>query len=256
MKPPLGLDTIWLGNIPFVLTLAMLSHALQIMGAMYYLCFKTSKGMEGVCYKASVKSLNMSQLGLRRSNQMKHLMAEGRNKMLDWLAIPMSIRISRCLPLRCAIHWVTTNIQLGICSVRYFKETVHSSKAKAKWDFNRLLWENLENLSLIINHCFNNLNFLLWLAEVKCRIPSDDAHEYLIFKLAFMHKVKNATLIRILIWFTRGLAKWVHLTFNTLGRVATLGGHASLNITLPKILPVVTGPGAPLSTDHQQPIAD
>lgn len=46
-KLPLGPDTIWLGNIPFALTLAMLSHALQIMGAMYYLCFKTFEGTEG-----------------------------------------------------------------------------------------------------------------------------------------------------------------------------------------------------------------
>lgn len=44
---PPGPDTIWLGNIPFALTLAMLSHALQIMGAMYYLCFKTFEGTEG-----------------------------------------------------------------------------------------------------------------------------------------------------------------------------------------------------------------
>lgn len=46
-KLPQRPDTIWLGNIPFAVTLAMLSHALQIMGAMYYLCFTTSEGTEG-----------------------------------------------------------------------------------------------------------------------------------------------------------------------------------------------------------------
>lgn len=67
----LGTDTIWLGNIPLAAALAMFSHALKIMGAMYYLCLKTSERTEGTyCHKASVKSLNMSQLGLQRSDQM------------------------------------------------------------------------------------------------------------------------------------------------------------------------------------------
>lgn len=75
LKHPPRPDTIWLSNIPFALTLALLSHALQIMGAVYYLCFKTFEGTGvGYCRNVSVKSTNMSKLGLQWSNQ---VMAEG-----------------------------------------------------------------------------------------------------------------------------------------------------------------------------------
>lgn len=67
----------------------MLSHALHIMGAVYYLCFKTFEGTGvGYYHNASVKSPNMSKLGLQRSNQMEsNSWQRGPNRMLDRLAM-------------------------------------------------------------------------------------------------------------------------------------------------------------------------
>lgn len=49
-----------------------------------------------------------------------------------------------------------------------------------------------------------------------------------------------------------GLVKWVHLTFNTWAGSLQWVAHTSLDIPLPNILPVVSGPGPPLSTDHRR----
>lgn len=50
-----------------------------------------------------------------------------------------------------------------------------------------------------------------------------------------------------------GLTKWVHLTFNTWAGSLQWVAHTSLDIPLPTVLPVVSGPGPPLSTDRRWP---
>lgn len=54
----------------------MLSHALQIKGCIIYASKNVGEWRGAYCYKASVKSLNMSQLGSLRSDQME--VAHGR----------------------------------------------------------------------------------------------------------------------------------------------------------------------------------
>lgn len=49
----------------------------------------------------------------------------------------------------------------------------------------------------------------------------------------------------------RGPAKWVHLTFNTWVGSLQWVAHTSLHIPLSDMLPVASGPGPPLSTDHR-----
>lgn len=88
-KLPLGPDTIWLGNIPFALTLTMLSHALQIMGAMYYLCFKTFEGAEGCLLPQSkceiTKHVTTGSAEVRSNGRSSW--QRGLNRMLDRLAM-------------------------------------------------------------------------------------------------------------------------------------------------------------------------
>ncbi len=69
-----------------------------------------------------------------------------------------------------------------------------------------------------------------------------------------MRNAKNDIITWIHICATiRGLAKWVHLTFNTPAGSLQWVAHTSLDIPLlPDVLPVVSGPGPPLSTDHRQ----
>lgn len=82
-------DTIWLGNIPFALTLTMLSHALQIMGAMYYLCFKTFEGTEGCLLPQSkceiTKHVTTGSAEVRSNGSSSW--QGGLNRMLDRLAM-------------------------------------------------------------------------------------------------------------------------------------------------------------------------
>lgn len=88
-KLPVRPDTIWLGNIPFALTLTMLSHALQIMGAMYYLCFETFEGTEGCLLPQSkceiTKHVTTGSAEVRSNGSSSW--QRGLNRMLDRLAM-------------------------------------------------------------------------------------------------------------------------------------------------------------------------
>lgn len=129
-KVRLGPDTIWLGNIPFVLTLAMFSHALQIMWAMCYLCFETLRGGSGGdnCHKACVKSLNMSQLGRQRSDQMEATHGWGTGEWDVGQArhandVNQNLSVS---PIEADRSWTFQRLanHLGLCSVCY-KVCIH-----------------------------------------------------------------------------------------------------------------------------------
>lgn len=106
-KLPLGPDTIWLGNIPFALALAMLSHALKIMGAMYYLCFKTSERTEGCLFSQSkceiTKHVTTGSAEVRSNGSSSW--QRGLNRMLDWLAMTnVNQNLSMC-PIEADHSW-------------------------------------------------------------------------------------------------------------------------------------------------------
>lgn len=116
------------------------------------------------CRKASVKSLNMSQLGLPRTDLMEaaHGKEGGLNRMLDRRAMTSVNQTSQRLPLSLttAVHssYSPLNNQLGLGSC--FKEIVHSSKALVMLAFKRFLWnlpstskDRQRDVGLIINHC-------------------------------------------------------------------------------------------------------
>lgn len=96
------------------------------------------------CHKACVKSLNMSQLGRQRSDQMEATHGRGRGEWDVGQArhandVNQNLSVS---PIEADRSWTFQQLakHLGLCSVSYLKESVHSSTALANLGLEGLLF--------------------------------------------------------------------------------------------------------------------
>lgn len=134
----LGPDTKWLGNIPFALTLAMLSHALQMLGAMYYLWFKTFEGAEG-CLLLQSKCEITKHVTTESAEDWSNGARGGRlERMLDRFAMIVVNQTSECVLLTQTTAGHSCDSPRSLKPWQCFKETEDSSKATVEWGFNGL----------------------------------------------------------------------------------------------------------------------
>lgn len=169
-------------------------------------------GRGDYCHKACVKSLNMSQLGRQRSDQMEATHGGGRGEWDVGQAshandVNQNLSVS---PTEAVRSWTFQQLadHLALCSVGYLKESAHSSKALANLGLKGLLFRTcpLFFLRQATKCGSNNQSLRDSVTSVfflhRLRWNATFFHPLTSVIGCFMHKAKDDPIVWNQIWFS------------------------------------------------------